>query len=524
MNRSRLLAATFATVLALIVAGYDRHVTAQSRPNVVLIMVDDLNVAMLRTMVAKGMMPNVKTHFVDAGYDFTSSFVTRAMGGPSRATSLTGLYAHNHGVLGHLNETNGGISRFNASSTVATWLRTSGYRTGYVGKYLPGYGTWTAPTYVPPGWDDWTGVLEPHNHSMDDYSLNYNGFVIDFGPLYQQYGDTFHQTNILTVQAGAFIRSAPQYSRPFFLYVAPTAVNMELPFQNECPDPTASLWGGNFWGATSRPAPRHLNTIFGNSTDFPLPTNPDFNEEDVTDKPDWVQQNPMLTAEDVDCLQKNYWRRLETLRSVDDLVGYVVQSLQSTGAMSNTVLLLTSDNGVYFGEHRLGEKSSAYEASIRVPLYVRAPWTNVPRQVAQPVLNNDLAPTIAQLAGVTPWHAVDGRSIVPLLQNPNLTSWRKIFLIEHWFEVPVPVTTAPTMFAVRTGASTRPRMYATYPTETTGVTSELYDLTLDPYELQNVVLDPAREAEITRLSQWMNALRSCRGVLGCFATENLFSF
>jgi N-acetylglucosamine-6-sulfatase len=187
------------------------------------------------------------------------------------------------------------------------------------------------------------------------------------------------------------------------------------------------------------------------------------------------------------------------------------------------VVMLTSDNGVYFGEHRLGEKSSAYEESIRVPFYVRAPWTTVPRKISQPVINNDLAPTIAQFAGAIPWHAVDGRSIVPLLQNPNTTSWRRIFLIEHWFEVEVPLTTAPTMFAVRTGESTRPRMLARYPTLTSGMTAELYDLSADPSELENVIMDPQRSSEATRLALWLGALRTCRA-LTCVTLENSFTF
>ena len=158
------------------------------------------------------MPPNVKAQFVDQGFTFTESFVT-ALRRPSRATSLTGQYAHNHGVLGHANETNGGISRFNASSTVATWLRTSGYRTGYAGKYLSGYGTWTAPTYVPPGWDNWLGTLEPNYHSMYDYSVNYNGAVIDFGPLNEASGNAFYQTDLIAAQAGNFI--ATPSSKPF---------------------------------------------------------------------------------------------------------------------------------------------------------------------------------------------------------------------------------------------------------------------------------------------------------------------
>lgn len=514
----------FACILALLLGAQNATSQTSSRPNIVLITVDELNVGTLATMVSKGLMPSVKTHLIDSGYAFTESFVTRSNGNPSRATSLTGQYAHNHGVLGWLNETNGGISRFNDSSTVATWLRAAGYRTGYVGKYLAGYGTWTAPTYVPPGWDSWTATLEPNYHSMYEYELNYNGRIIDFAPLNQLSGGAYYQTNVVTLQAGNFIAASQQDRRPFFLYVAPAAINMEIPWYNECPDPSMLLWGGNFWGATGRPAPRHLDTIFGNTADFPLPQPPSFNEEDVSDKPDWIQSSPLLTPADIDCLQKNYWRRLEMLRSTDDLVGYIMQVLQVTGTLSNTVIIFTSDNGLYYGEHRLGEKSSAYDESIRVPLYIRAPWTSTPRQVTKPVLNNDLAPTIAHLAGATPWHAVDGRSLVPLLQNPDMTSWRKIFLIEHWSEGGGLVTplAPPTLFAVRTDAS-RPRLLVRYPDVAAGLAAELYDLTVDPSQLVNVVTDPAREAETARLDLWLNALKTCRG-LECVVIENLFSF
>lgn len=523
MKRSRLIAAALALGLATVFTAADPPVQAQGRPNIVLIMIDDLSVGMLKTMVDKGMMPNLKSHIIDVGNEFVQSFVTRSMGTPSRATSLTGLYAHNHGVLGHLNQTNGGISRFNASSTVATWLKAGGYRTGYVGKYLSGYGVWTSPTYVPPGWDYWTATIEPNNHSMDDYVLNHNGALTDFGPIYQQYGDIAHQMNIMTLQAASFLNSAPLFLRPFFLYAAPPAVNMEIPFYNECPNPGAFLWGGNFWGATARPPVRYLNTIYGNTTDFPLPLPPSFNEEDISDKPAWLQDFPLLTADDIDCLQKNYWRRLESLRAVDDMVGYIVQTLQATGTLSNTAIIVTSDDGLYLGEHRLGEKSSAYEESIRVPLYIRMPGTTVQRQIHHLVLNNDLAPTIAQLASVFPGFTPDGRSLLPLIQNPATTAWRKAFLVEHWFEVEVQPTTAPTLFALRSGAATRPRLFVQYPTETSGTTRELYDLTLDPWQMDNVVLDPARTSEANRMELFLNSLKTCRGI-GCALLENFFTF
>ena len=520
---SVVVAAVVAAILAGLLPTVSPPVQAQSRPNIVLIMVDDLSVGLLKTMVDKGMMPNVKTYLTNPGYEFVQSFVTRSLGTPSRATSLTGLYAHNHGVLGHLNETNGGISRFDDTSTVATWLKAGGYHTGYVGKYLGGYGTWTAPTYVPPGWDDWTGVLEPHNHSMDNYRVNNNGTVTDFGPLYQQYGDVAHQMNVLTLQSGLFVWRAPFFLRPFFLYLAPTAINMELPFYNECPNPAAPFWGGNFWGATARPPVRFFDTIYGNATDFPLPMPGSFNEADVSDKPAWVQSAPMLTAEDTDCLQKNYWRRLESLRAVDDMVGFVVRALQGTGAWSNTVMILTSDNGLYLGEHRLGEKSSAYEESIRVPLYIRMPGNSVPRRIHQLVINNDLVPTIVQLAGVLPGLVADGRSLMPLIQNPSTTAWRKAFLIEHWAEVDITTTTAPTLFALRSGITTRPRLLVEYPEVTTGATHELYDLGLDPFELRNLITDQSRAAEAIRMAVYLESLKTCRG-LDCRLIENLFSF
>jgi arylsulfatase A-like enzyme len=523
LKRSRLVAVLVALGLAAALAFAGPRLHAQSRPNIILLMVDDLSVDILKTMIDKGMMPNVKSYVTDQSNEFVQSFVTRSLGTPSRATSLNGLYAHNHGVLGHLNETNGGISRFNATSTIATWLKAGGYRTGYIGKYLSGYGTWTSPTYVPPGWDDWTVTLEPNNHSMDNYKVNRNGTVTDYGPYYQQYGDVFHQMNILTLQSSLFVRTAPLYLRPFFLYLAPPAINMEIPFYNECPNTTAVFWGGNFWGATARSPVRYFNSIFGNASDFSLPLAPSFNELDTTDKPDWVQTNPMLTADDADCLQKNYWRRLESLRAFDDMVGYLVQALQSTGAWSNTVIMLTSDNGLYLGEHRLGEKSSAYEESIRVPLYIRMPGMTAPRQIHHLVLNNDLAPTIASLAGVVPWQTPDGRSLLPLMQNPNTTAWRKAFLVEHWSEVDLPTTTAPTLFALRSGAATRPRLFVRYPDVPSGISSELYDLIVDPFEMTNMAGDPARAAEALRMEQFLNALKTCRG-LTCTILESIFTF
>ncbi len=173
------------------------------------------------------------------------------------------------------------------------------------------------------------------------------------------------------------------------------------------------------------------------------------------------------------------------MRSVDDLVGDVIKALVGTGKLENTIILFTSDNGYLHGEHRQNEKFVAFEESIRVPLYVRLPGRSM--QVRnQVVLNNDLAPTIAELAGVTPQLKVDGTSFVPLLGTP-LDSWRRRFLVEHWqagdvdaSDVP---TDVPTYAAVRTWSwYTNNMLYVQY--EDPAQTPEMYDMMRDPDQPQ----------------------------------------
>ena len=130
------------------------------------------------------------------------------------------------------------------------------------------------------------------------------------------------------------------------------------------------------------------------------------------EKPDWVKANPRLTADDLDCATKRYWRKVEVFRAVDDLIGNVVNELRNTGELANTVLMFTADNGLMDGQHRFPEKTPAYEEAIRVPLWVKLPGQTTPRTSNRMVLNTDLAPTIAQLGQAFMTHVVDGRSIV----------------------------------------------------------------------------------------------------------------
>jgi N-acetylglucosamine-6-sulfatase len=495
------------------------------RPNIVVVMIDDFDVESLQMLVQNGMMPNLKRYFLDVGYDFSEAFSTASLGGPSRATFLTGQYPHNHGVVANYPPL-GGVTLLNASSTVATWLKTAGYRTGLVGRYVTGYGWWTDGSVIPPGWDDWQALVDPSSFNMHQYQINFNGAVVDIGAIAASQGVELYQTDILTFAALQAIGRAAADPRPFFLNIAPVSFNFEVPIYNECPDPNdPGPWGGSFLGVTQRPASRHMNTIFGNDLAFPLPGGRSFNEEDVSDKPAWVRANAPFTVEDVDCLKKRHWRKLETLRAVDQLIGVVMNDLEVRGLLANTVAIFTADNGFLEGQHRFPQKTPAYEDSIRVPLVIRTPWNNVPRNMNKLAINTDLAPTIAHLALATPTHAVDGRSLVPLLQNPEALPWRTIGLLAHRRDPGEGTTdgrfTGPPDYVAARTAWPTPRKYVRYPTVPDGLNGEYYDLTADPYELENRYADPARQAEIQRLEAWLTALKTCKGI-ACYLLETYF--
>ena len=490
-----------------------------SRPNIVVIMIDDEDVASLNLMVERGLMPNLKKHLLDVGYEFVDAFTLGTYGATSRAGFLTGQYPHNHKEIGS-DPLLGAPIKFNEQSTVAVWLKNAGYRTGLVGRYIPGYGVQSSPTHVPPGWSFWAALKEYEGWVTDKYKISLNGTVVDFGAVAEQYNVELYQTDILAWLGGEFIRTNPA-GQPFFLWLTPVAFNREIwpapSIYNVCPDP-ASRWypyfGGDAWGISQRPPRRHMDTVYGDYLNFPLPQTPSFNEEDVSDKPAWVQMTPRITPENIDCLQKRYWRRLEVMRAADDLVGYVMEMLAATETLDNTVVIFTGDSGLLDGQHRHPEKGSAYEEVIRTPLVIRTPASRERQRIAGIALTTDLAPTIAEMAGVTPTLAVDGRSLVPKMANPSV-AWRRQALFEHG----VPAWTAgsgefgfygaPHFLALRIDSP--PRTFVSYPAVTSGVNGEYYELATDPYQLNNLFADPSAQADISGIIPWLNAMKTCRG-------------
>lgn len=460
-------------------------------PNIVVIMSDDLSVTVLNGALANGWMPNLEATIIDQGTTFANVFTPDSVCCPSRATFLTGQHSHNHGVLTNTLP-KGGVTKFRDRSTLATWLKAAGYRTGLVGKYLNGYGLngnsspKDDPTYIPPGWDDWQASIG--QATMYNFTISDNGVLVTYGSQPSDY-----QTDVLAARAGAFITESDtgNDAQPFFLLLTPTAPHKEGPTLCQIGRP-----GGDGIG-TVPPAPRHIGIANG----LVLPQPPSFNESDVTDKPTWLASNyRLLTSTQVSCLETIYRDQVEAMLAVDDLIGTVVATLQTAGELNDTLIIFTSDNGYLLGEHRLAQKGLPYEGSVKVPLYIRAPGF-APSQTTQALAANiDLAPTIVEFAQATAGLTMDGRSLVPLLQDPAGPLWRTVFLIES-------TGTAAYPWPTYSGVRDRQYVYIQY----VNGQQDLYDLATDPDELVSQHNTPAYNAIKNTMRQQLSNLKTCSG-------------
>ena len=425
-----------------------------SRPNIIVIMTDDLDELLLQTALDTGLLPKLEQTFVSSGVNMTNSFVSNSECCPSRATFLSGQYTHNHGVL--TNTSPFAYPSFDDSSTIATWLNDAGYLTGFTGKYLNGYrsqkdlnddGDFDDPGeqgYIPPGWFWWQSLLDPSTYDVYGYSIlnSLTGGI-------EYYPDRY-QTEVLAEKAVSFIDTVESENdaAPFFLWVSTMAPHSEeSPETVLCQVDTGSLVIDL---GTIRPAP----TYDGTASMITLPKTAAFNESDISDKPGWLQNfvSKQLNANEISCIQDIFRDKLESLLSVDDLISDILDALDRNGETSETVIIFTSDNGFHYGQHRLARPSKTYpyEESIRVPLYIRDLSINEARSIDLAALNNDMAPTFIDLAGGIPAQSIDGRSLLPALAATPPASWRNRILIEHFYKFVV-----PTYAAIRSVSGTK---------------------------------------------------------------------
>jgi len=405
ISRSAILLAMGIIVFALLVSVHN-VTSGHERPNIIFIRTDDQDYRSMEARLPNGeyVMKNVKELIEQQGTKFTHFFVTFPLCCPSRATTLTGQYAHNHDVLSN-SPPYGGYIMFNDDSTLPLWLQAAGYYTMHIGKYLNGYTIAVSSKGYPPpppGWNKWYTLLAPADEYYN-YKIYDGQQILTFGV-----GQGNYQTDVLTRKAREFLRKKPYGNRPFYLEVNYGAPHEEV-------------------DNIAVPAPRHV----GMMDNAPLPMPPSFNEQDVSDKPIAIQNHPLLNSQDVDNITNNYRRRMESLLAVDEGVGKIIDMLQATGQGENTVIIFTSDNGYLHGEHRIKQgKFFPYEP-LQVPFIMSGPGIPVKKTIHRLVTNVDYAPTIVEWADARPGLPQDGRSLVPLLAHPTTTQWRKDFMIEN---------------------------------------------------------------------------------------------
>ena len=419
-------------------AGCQNLFVEDERPNILIIVTDDQRYDTMEYM------PETTAALFDEGVEFKHAFVTTPLCCPSRASILTGSYAHEHGVL------NNDLSL--EKPTFIELMQENGYYTGLVGKYLNSWKGEPRPEY-----DYW--VSYKHGETRyENPNLNVNGEWIR------------HQGEYVTYTLGNyvidFVQQANKKNQPFILLYTPNAPHSPV-----------------------SPAPEDANLF----DDLPPHRPPSFNEEDVSDKPNWLANEPLLPPDVIVGTDVFRLNQLRTLVSLDRTIGKILQELEDQGELDNTFILYISDNGVHWGEHRLVTKNRYYDEVSRVPFAIR-----YPPLISQPYLdeehvvgNIDIAPTALDLAGIPIPEEMDGLSILDLLSGN--TEWRKGILLEGWPGRGV-------FSAVHSGKYVYAEIFED--------TSEFYDLTKDPYQLENLISDPAYRDLIEEHMQLLKVLQN----------------
>jgi N-acetylglucosamine-6-sulfatase len=468
------------------------------RPNIILIVTDDQTLAQLNERT----MPATERLLVDRGSSFSRYYASTAQCCPSRAAMLTGQYGHNNGVLSN-QEGYAGLIR--KRDTLPVWLRRSGYRTAHVGRYLNGYTEVASPGKVAPGWSEWHTVAEP---SYYNYLISNNGRLREHGSL-----ESDHLTTVLNRHAVRVIEEFAPRPRPFYLQLDQRAPHG---------DRATGGPGRCVRFSAPDPAPRDSN-LFKRA---PLPRPPSFNERNMSDKPSFLQGLDRLGKAQFKRMREKWGCALASLREVDRGVQRILSALHDLGEARRTAILFTSDNGRFFGEHRVrAGKVLPYEEAERLPLIMRVPRPyrefepRIPR-LDQVAANVDLAPTILDLANAQPCSAcrvMDGRSLLDLI-NGNASSWPddRGILLEYRVRRASRYATCH-YTAIHTGE-------LEYVEHTRLVRRgecvdvderELYDLTFDPFQLENLCAGGCPNGRgQEQLEERLATLRGCEGIAG----------
>ncbi len=453
----RLLAVSLLIASATLLPPADRAARAQAldQPNILIIMTDDQ-----RTPGTLGVMPEVTGRFVKAGTEFTQAYATTPLCCPSRASLMTGQYAHNTGV-----RTNGDATSLDQGDTLQKYLHDNGYWNGIFGKYLNRWDINDDPPYF----DRWA-IFTPEPGYWG-VTYNSNGAIIKPGG---------YSTDYLSSRIGPFLEVAEgNDSRPWFLMMTPFAPHY----------------------------PQQPKGAYAKSSVGPFFANPAVNETDRSDKPQYVQDRyvPLST------LKTTRVNQLRTLMSVDDLVENAFTQMNRFGEAGRTIVFYLSDNGFMWREHGITGKSQPYSNSIKVPFYMWGPSRGIARGAkdSRIVAIADIMPTILDLAGIDPdpSRPIDGR---PLLGSFARTR----ILTEYWQAGTNDPVGTPTWASIRTPTYQYVEYYAL--DGTTIIEREYYNLTSDPWQNLNLLGDAstANDPNTDAIEAQLDHDRTCVGTTG----------
>ena len=462
-------------IILLFISLCNQVVGQKQKPvNIIYILSDDHRYDFMGFM---NKVPGLKTPGMDRmaseGAHLKNAFVTTSLCSPSRASILTGQYAHTHTVVDNSAPLPSNLTFF------PQYLQKKGYKTGFMGKWHMG-NTGDSPQ---PGFDEWISFEGQGKYYGN--TLNINGKNVTLG-------DDNYVTDELTERAISWMNSVKD--KPFCLYLSHKGVHAEFM--------PARRHEGMYNQMEIISPPSMYMTITDSSKQFGTVT-PPATPVNYRDVPHWVRAQ-RYSWHGVDYMYDGqipfdqfYHLYLETLMAVDESIQRVLEWVEKNGLKENTMVVYMGDNGFLFGEHGLIDKRNAYEESMRVPLLVWAPGMVKPNSVIpQMILNIDLAPTFLEMAGIPKPAQMQGESFLPLLQGKQV-DWRDKVFYEYYWEQAFPQT--PTTFAVRSDRY----KYISY----NGIwdINELYDLQNDPYEMNNLIRDHSMDSVGLRLRNDLNS-------------------
>lgn len=445
---------------------------AGNQPNFLFVLVDD------QPYDALGIYdryPFLETPHMDQlameGVNFTNYFVTQSICSPSRASFLTGTFPHIHGV----NQNNPNVDPdWNSYPSYNYHLQKAGYETAFIGKIHMAH--FKGEKHIRPGFDYWFSFIGQGKF--------FSPMVNDNGREYQEKG---YMTDILTEKTIDWLKNKRDINQPFSLCLWHKAIH----------EPHS-------------PAPRHENLYAGE--DLPKPPY-DMHKETFSGKPEWQRKKAIgrnwrehmpipkeLEEQKWPIKEDKFLTMLECLKAVDESLGKVLSVLQEEGELENTVVIFSSDNGYFMGEHTYHDKRIAYEASMRIPMIIRYPHiVKEGSEIDALCMNIDLAPTILEMAGIDIPEYMQGKSMLNLMEQKD-DDWRKSILFEYYVDDAYPYA-GPDMLAIRTD---RFKLVDNFLEDDI---DELYNLKQDPGEMNNLISDPEYDEIESNLRRQLTELK-----------------